>query len=259
MAITTRSVFYYGATITTDNFNLAFNEGASELNAELNVGEYTIESLMVEVERALNDTGSLEYTVSFDRSRRLVNISAPSTFAMLVSTGATAGSSVFSLLGFTGIDQTGASSYTSDSNCGSEYLPQFLFQGYLATIDNKASIEGKVSESGSGITQVASFGTKQLMKCNVTYITDIDQGNGNAIETNASGVADARAFLNNIIGKTKIEFMEDRDARSTYESFILESTKANKDGLGFELYELYAKKRPYYYETKQLTFKKITE
>lgn len=53
--IRTKSKFYYGHTIDSDNNLLDFKEGAgTELTATLNVGEYSLTDFVTEVARALN-------------------------------------------------------------------------------------------------------------------------------------------------------------------------------------------------------------
>lgn len=258
MSITTRSAFYYGHTIDDFNFRIDFDEGGSPLVAELNLGSYTLSEYVTEIARALNDAGALTYSASVDRATRLITISASGTFSLLVSTGGSAGTSTFTLAGFTGADLTGQSSYTGDSVSGSSYLPQFLLQQYVSFDDLQQAASASVNQSGSGITEVVSFGNNEFMECNITFITNINQGTGNPIETNLSGVVDARSFLQDITTKSRIEFMEDRDSPATYSKCILEATPFSREGVGYRLNELYGRGLPNYYETGRMRFRKVT-
>ena len=102
-----------------------------------------------------------------------------------------------------------------------------------------------------------SFGTVNFTELNIPFITDIDQGSNGAIETNLTGVADARAFLTAITTKNPLEFMKDRDS-ITFEKLILESTKEARDGTGYRLNELFNRGLAGYYETGKLVFRVTT-
>ena len=112
MTIETRSEFIFGHIITTNNRNIPFDEGGPELNAQLNVGTYSLTDYVVEVARAMNVVGGQTYTVSVDRATGFITISAPGTFSLLFATGATIGTGNVSLLGFAATDLTGSTSYT---------------------------------------------------------------------------------------------------------------------------------------------------
>lgn len=254
--INTRSSFYYGHSITDNNNTFSFEESGVEKVATLTVGEYTLTSFATAVTAAMTTAGAQEYSVSIDRSGRLITIYAPSAFSLLVSTGSNRGA--FSLMGFTGSDRTGTDAYQGDSASGSEYRPQFWLQNYISTDHYKEAVSASINESGSGDIQVISYGTRQFMECNIKFATNIDQGDSAPIETNLSGVDDLVDFMDNITGKTKFEFMADRDTPSDYESFLLESTPSDKNGIGYRLRELYGMKLPYYFETGTLKFRKIT-
>ena len=107
--LSTMSKWYYGHYIDTTNRNLPFNDGTDKV-AILNVGDYTLTEFVTETSRALNAASSLTFTVSVDRSTRLITIAAGSTFELQTTSGASA--NVFSLLGFSGADKTGTNTYT---------------------------------------------------------------------------------------------------------------------------------------------------
>ena len=253
-----RSSFFYGHTITSFNYYIDFNEGGSELSTTLNIGDYTLTEYGNELQRALNSKGSLTYTVGLDRSTREFSISSTGAFTLLISSGSHSGTSSYPLAGFTGADLSGLSSYTANEKSGKEYRPQFYLQRYIDKDDYVQAVNSKINKAGNGDVEAFSFGNEKFMECNIMYANDYDNGMNSVIETNLTGVANLRAFLTDLIGKTRIEFIHDRDNPEIFDSFILESSKGNKSGTGFMLKELYSKGMVGYYETGTLKFREVT-
>ena len=253
----TKSSFYFGHTINTTNFRIDFKEGAgADLVATLNIGSYALEEFKTECARAMTAAGTQTYAISLDRSTRLLTVSAASSFTLLQGTGPSSGTTAFSLMGFSTGDVTGTS-LVGDSASGSEYLPQFLLQSYISVNDYQEAATASVNQSGSGLTEVVSFGTVSFMECNITFVTDIEQGTGNPIETNLTGVADLRSFMQDITLKSRIEFIEDRATPNSFTKLILESTPTSKTGTGYRLRELYGRGLPGYFESGLLKFRKV--
>ena len=95
------------------------------------------------------------------------------------------------------------------------------------------------------------------MECNIKWVTNIDVSKTDWIDNNPTAVDDLRTFMDAITQKGTIEFMEDRDTRSIFETMILESTPESSDGVGYRLFEFTkGKKLPDWYETKMLKFRK---
>jgi hypothetical protein len=257
MSITTRSVIYYGFELSLTNRNLNFNEGGPELSAPVDIGGYSLTDGLSAVQDALNVAGALTYTVSLDRSTRLVTISTTSTFALLVSTGSQSGTSIFSLMGFTGADRTGASSYTGNLPAAFELLPQFVLQDFVDKADLQEAVEAEVNESADGTVEVVKFGTRQMYEFNIRFITNIDQGSSGVIETDLSGVANARSFLQSAVKKIPFEFMKDRSNRAIFDKILLDSTPLSSKGTGYRLVELYGQGLPGYFETGTLKMRVI--
>lgn len=257
--INTRSVFYYGHVIDETNFSLDFNEGGGEITANLNLGSYTLTEYATEVQRALNDAGALDYTVTVNRDTRILTIAASANFDLLVSTGSTLGVSTFGLAGFTGVDRTGAATYDGDTASGSEYKPQFKLQSYVPSenfvIPNRASVN--TSASGRNVETV-TFGDVNFTEFNITFVTDRPQGLDSPMENNPNAVSELRDFLTAVTKKNTIEFMPDRDNRGTFENLLLERTQSDRNGVGFQLFEMLNKSMPGFYESKRLRFRKIT-
>lgn len=258
MSITTKSLFYYGHLINDLNFYLDFNEGSGELSAEFNVGDYSLTEFATEIERAMNEAGSQEYSATIDRDTRKITISASSNFDLLISSGSHAGNDIFSLIGFTGSDQTGSNSYEGSNVSGYEYRPPFVLQRYIDFEDYQQASQASENKAASGLVEVLSFGTEKFMECNITYVTDIDTGNVPHFDNNTSSVSNLRNFLEYITKKYKIEFMPDRDTPSDYTKCILDKTQSNQTGTGFRLYEMYGKGLANWYETKTLRFRQVS-
>lgn len=255
MALKTFSAFYYGYEINNGNFYLNFDEGSGELTASVNNSDYSFTDLLTAVETALNAAGALTYTVSADRATRIVTITAASgTFKVLGATGTNVGNDAWSLLGFSAVDTALASSHAGTSASGSEYLPQIVLQNYVGPDDFKRKIDPSVNVSASGKVESVSFGTNRFMSFSMPYITDIPQSLYGVFKNNATGVADARAFMDFLIDKGPVEFMADIDDRDTFETFILDSTPLDGKGTAYRLTEMYSRGLVDYYTTGNLVF-----
>lgn len=260
MSINTIPVFYFIDPITKDNNIINFvepNISGSELTATVIIGSRSMSDLMTAVEVALNDAGANTYTVNFDRDTRIVTISADDDFDLLVSTGSNVGVGTFTLLGYTGADRTGTDTYDGDTAIGTEYIPQTKPQSFKSFDNNKDSIRASVNEAADGTIEVISYGTRQFMEMNLDWITNLARGKGNFIENNSSALDEVNEFLTFAIRKIDMEFMEDRDARSTFDTVLLESTTSSRQGTGYELKELFSRRIQDYYETGILKFRKV--
>jgi len=256
MSLKTFSQFYYGQVISEENSSLDFSEGGPVIEATLNIGDFTLNSILQEVENQLNLNGDNVYTVTVDRDSRLITISANANFELLI-TGPRQGSSVFELLGFTGSNRTGASSYTGNAPCGSVYRPQFILQDHIDPKDWAGFVDPAVNISSAGIVQVVRFGNENFLQCNIKYATNEPHPCVGPIENNPSGYDDLREFMLYLIQKNKVEFMPNRSEASNYDTFILESTEQSNTGTAFKLKELYTEGLPFHYETGVLKFRRI--
>ena len=255
MAITTRSAFTYGHDITEDNQFINFMEdGVTELSATIEVGSYYLNEFTDKIAQALNEIGDNTYTVTLARATRKFTISADANFDLLVTTGSQVAISAFSLMGFT-IDRSGAASYEADNASGSVYYPQAPLRDYVDFNDIQESVQAKVNESSSGEIEVVSYGTRNLMECNIKYATNIT--GQNYIDDSATGVSDLRTFLQYIVGKKPIEFIKDKTDFTTFEPCLLESTQRSSDGTGFQLRELYSEGLAFYFESGRLVFRRL--
>lgn len=259
MSISTRSKFYFGHTITADNQNLDFKEGAgSELTAVLEIGTYSLEEFAAEIERAMTVAGTFVYTVTVNRTTRVITIAADSAITLLGATGTHIGTGVFSLAGFAASDTGSATSHVGGSASGSSYATQFVPQDYIAPDDWQAATDGVVNKSASGRIEVVRFGTETFFQMNLKYITSVALGSGSPIRYSATGLADARTFMQYLTTKARVEFMPDEDTPGTYSTVILESTPDDKNGLAYMLKEMIGQHLPGFFETGKLKFRVVT-
>lgn len=259
-ALSTLSAFNYGHTITTANRSIDFDDGNGTQTALIRVGSYTLGEFVNQVAIALNTAAqNVTFSASLDRATRTITISGDGNFDLLISTGPSAAVSAYSLIGFTGVDLTGLSTYEGDSPSGLQYRPQFRLQNYTPFINREETAESAVATSASGVVQVASFGRVNFMDCNIKYITNRPQRikPPAPIENNPNAVSEARAFLQYIIGKRPIEFLPDRDSETNFTNCFLESSRASRDGTGFRLEELTRENLAFHFETGTLTFRQI--
>jgi hypothetical protein len=257
MSLSTHSAFYFGYEVTEDNQSLDFDEGGGELTAEIEPGSYTLTTFLDAVESALNVAGALTYTVSVNRTTRIVTISAGSNFELLAATGTHVGSGVWSLLGFPATDVSGASSFSGTSASGSEYTTQFILQSYVSPDHYRQASSAVVNEAASGIVEVVKFGDKRFIEADFKFITSRALPSVSPIRNNATGLEDASDFFVFLITKAQLEFMPDEDTPGTFYTVILESYPGFSDGTGFKFRELYDRGLPGFYETGVVKFRVI--
>lgn len=261
MTIQTIPLFYFINPVIDGNQFLPFSEptqAATELTGELFPGSRTVTDLAGEVERALNSAGQNTYTVTFDRDTREYTIAGDAVFDLLITSGLTASTSIFSLIGFTGADLTGLATYTG-APAGTAYSPQFVPQKFKSFDDNEEGISASVNESASGnVVESITFGVKRTSQMNLKYITDRFRSHGGPIINNQNAVQQVRDALSFMIKKREFELMVNRDDAATFDKVILQSTNKSKTGTSYELKELVNENLNEYYETGRLIFRRIT-
>ncbi len=256
--IKTFGKFYYGHAVTNLNRRIDFKEGAGPaLMATVDIGEYTLTDFLDAVSAALNLAGALIYTVTVDRSTRIITISATGSFTLLASSGSSIGQDPFNLMGFNAVDTSSATSHVGDFASGSEWVPQYMPQENVEFENNQMHIDGTVKQSTDGTVEAVKFGTKKIMECNYKFITDIQQSANSPILNNLDGVLNARTFLEYATTKADLEFMPDKNDPSVFTKCLLESTAEDKDGLSFKLKEQYSEGLVGYFQTGLLKFRKI--
>lgn len=255
--IQTMSQYYYGHTISTVNNWIDFKEGAGpEISAEFDVGEYSLTDFVTEGARVLNGAGGQTYTVSVDRTTRIITVSAPGPFTFLASSGTNFGRGVWPLIGFSA-DTSSATSHVATSASGYSWRPQYMGQSFVDFLDQQSAIDGVTRVSANGIVEAVKFGTKNIMDVNWKFITNYNQPSGSPVENQANAESNARDFMLYAITKADLEFMPDRDDPDTFTKCLLEATVEDGNGLGFKLKELYDQGLVGYWETGLLKFRKL--
>ena len=254
--IQTLSAFYFNTKVESTNYALDFDEGGGEIQASLDIGDYTMEELATEIARAMNVVGGQTYTCTLNRTTRIYTISASSNFSLLSFTGSRLGSSIWSTIGYvTTSDKTGANTYDGDNASGSEYRPQFILKDYIARDDFRVKEDAVVNRAVSGEIQSVTYGDGARIQMEINLITNKTGLNQSYFYSNATGKADALTFMNYLITKSKVEFMPDVSTRSTYYKVILESTEESDTGTQFSLKNMQV---PDFYTTGPLIFREIS-
>jgi hypothetical protein len=257
MALKVHSIFYYGHTIDENNNYINFKEGAGpELTAQVPVGSYTLTKFLDVIVDALNAASALDWDYSIDRATRIITLTSSGTASLLFSTGVNALNSPYALLGFDAADYIDLTSFVGSLPSGSEYRPQFPLQDYKGKDRNKKLVNAVVSKSANGDNiSVQSFGVSRFIKCNIKFITN--QPTDGILRNNPSAVEEAQDFMDYIIEKHPIEFMEDENDPETFDKVYLDAAGMGLDGTSYELMEYVDRNLPEYFETGMLTFKVI--
>lgn len=258
MSISTKSAFYYGHTVTNNNAAMDFSEdGVTELQATLNPGSYTLTEYVAEVERALNAAGALNYTVTVNRTTRIITVAASGVFELWIQSGDRASSAAWSLMGFTGgVDLTGLATYAGLTGSGSEFLPQAKLDNYIPKEVWKTKQDAVVNVAAGGIVQAVTFGDVSFYRMNVVLQVNSATPGSPLIDADANGLTKLIAFMDYLITKAPIEFMPDRATRATFDKLILESTATDKQGTEYQLKKIESVAG--YYSSGAMVFRVVT-
>ncbi len=260
MALNNYSAFYYGHTINKNNRYLNFRDAGIvdpvQYSGILEVGSFTLTQFGDKVAAAMNAQGTQEYTVTLDRDTRKFTISADTNFELLLDSGNQKTISVFSLLGFTGnVDLTGSNTYEADSPSGEAYITQTPLRNFSDFSRNREKAEAQVKTTPGGITEVVSYSVLERLKCDLPLITNyVPQ---RFIRETATGIEEAEDFMNYAIEKAPLEFIYNYKEPNNFVSCILDKTKQNRKGVGYELREKVKDSLPGYYELTGLVFLRI--
>lgn len=249
--IDTFSKFYYDTKVTARPYNgsIDINEGLGEFQVTVPTKDYTLSTLAIAIQSALNSQGTLTYSVSVDRSTRFFTISADANFDLLTNTGSTSGQAIWDLIGFdTSADLTGTDSYTGIASVGRAYFPQFKLQSYVDEKDFREINQAKKNKAARGnIVEVINFGLAKFFEMDIKFITN-EPMDGKIIKSNPTGLEDARDFLRYITELNEFEFMPDEDDPTFYK-VILESIPGYNEGTGYKLREYFDRGLKDIYET----------
>ena len=260
--IKTKSSFYFGYEIVAEPYNGRMNldEGSGEIVVEIPVGSYTLNTILVVIQNALNTQATQDYTVTADRLSRKITIASTASFDLLTNTGSGVGTSPWTLLGFdTSSDLTGLSSYTSILASAFEYRPQFILQSFVSDEDFQKPNQSVKNVAADGVTvQTISFGLAKFIQFDIKFITNRkDVADCINIEHNPTGVEDIIDLPQNFESIKDFEFNPDRANPGTFKRVIVESMPDFPEGTGYKLKELFDQNIIDVYETGVITLRVI--
>jgi len=258
MSLEVRSRFYFGHSVSSINNAIDFDEGGSELQATLNSSDFTFEQFADEIKRVMDLAGALTYTVTVNRTTRIITIAATGVFTLRITSGTRFGTTAFALAGFSGADVSGSATYDGNNVSGSVFSPQFFLQDFLAKDDNSEAVQARINESSSGKIEVIQFGSRQFVEMNIRWITNKSPTGNDLIQLDVNALANARTFMNDVVLKRPIEFMEDVADLSTFLKLQLERSPTSRNGTGFRLRERFDIPAPGYFDTGPLQFRVLT-
>ena len=251
--INTFSKFYYGYVITSTTKYLDFNEGSGQLTAILRVGHYTLQTLCDEISFQMNDVGAYGYTVTPNRTTRIITISASGTFKVLASTGTNVVNGCYSAIGLSASDGSYATSRVGTTAIGTVYTPQYKLQDYVSSSDSQMLRDATIIKSASGVSEVISFGTDMFFEFNIKFATDIYQPSSGPITNNNAGVANLRSLMQYLMNQYEVELMPNKDDPTVAYRLVLDGMKE------YKLKEQYANGLVGYFETGVLKFRVVEE
>ena len=252
--IQTRSKFYWGTLVTSENFAIDFDEGGPEKYASLPIADYTLTEYAAAWQAALRLTGTQLYNVTFNRTTRKITVSAPNPFTLRCNTGSRNATAAWAIAGFaTTSNKTGSNSYTGENPAGYEYITQLPLSQYISVEHSSVKENAAVNTTAHGITQIVHYGRGSRPKMNIRGITNKINLNMTNFYQNASGVQNALDFMEYLIDKNKVEFMPNVNDPSIFHKLFLEATPQGRNGVEFELQNMAVD----WYETGQLTFREV--
>ena len=279
MTLKTEPIFYYGFEVTSDYTWIDFREGelGSELSVSLDVGVYNLEEIRSLIENALNETGTLNYTVSVDRSTRKLSIMSGEYFELLLGTGSHSDKSALKCFGFSnypvwgekhlygepdlfyGDTDTGLFPvHSAKFKAGFSFDPQFCAQDFRDADNNSALRSPSVNESVDGsCVEVISFGEDRFYDFNFRYITNLAMPCGGPIRNDPNALDNVNAFMGWAIKRKVIEYIPDKRNPNIFYKIRLEKSRGSSKGTGYSLKELYSRGLPDFYETGILTFRRL--
>lgn len=251
MALRNKSLFLYGFTVDSSNNSLDFaiNGGSTRLGT-LKYGYYTLNSLMTEVKRALEEQAAgFTFDYEIDRSiagglQNRVKISISSgTLTLRFGSGPRKSSSCASLIGFNPLNVTGAELW-SNFTAGTTLLSEREGYTYLSP-DLMRRVRGSVNISASGIKESIVYEVQQFSQVEFRY------------EPEAKAQTQWRALFDWMIQQRPIELTPDYTLSSEVIEATLEKTSADQNGLAYTLTEMLPD-FPFFYRTGLITFRKST-
>lgn len=250
MALRDRSLLLYGLEVTKFNQSLDFRAVSLGpiLQATLNLGFYSLTSLMTEIKRALQAADPAHiYTVTANRTvngglENRVTISTNGVYLdLLYLSGPRTSTTVAPLIGFAVTDRTGATTYTGTLSCGTVLVPDFVGYNYLST-DFNHKVYGAVNVSASGVKEAVVFQIQKFWQVQFKY------------ETQVKVVSEWLPLLDWAIQQRLLEFTPEISSPNTFFEGTIEKTSDDGKGLGYKFMEMLPN-YPFNYDTGLLTFR----
>ena len=247
MTVFTKSLFYYGHTVTRENRSIDFKEGSSNFSAFLRVGSYGLQDFALEITRAMNLVSDNNYISSINRVNRTIEITGDIAFELLPATGVNSGTSALPLAGFD-VDTSSQTSHEGGAS-GKMFEPLLILQDFTPFDFDVESTDAVVNETASGRVETVTYGLSRFMSCNIRFQTNKSI---NGVK-NENAVSELKEFMDYIITKGTIEFMSNKGETSSFTPCILESTARSSLGVGYRLEE--SNGIPGFYDTGRLVFR----
>lgn len=251
MALTSRSLFLYGFEITDNNKYLDFqiSGGGPELTATLDIGFYSLTGLLNAIKSKMEaaDPTNL-YSASADRTvnsglENRVTISTTGGYLdLLFSSGVHTATSIASLIGFPGTDETGATSYTGTASAGTAVVSTLEGYSYLGP-EFSRKVFGSVNISASGDKEALVFQIQQFLEVTFKY------------EPEDYVVSDWVPFFNWAIEQKPFDFTPQIEAPGTAYDVTMESTQSDSLALGYRITEMLPT-HPFLYTTGPLKMRR---
>jgi hypothetical protein len=249
MALSSKSLFVYGLTVTTLNQNIDFQNVSSGpvLTAQIALGFYSPQSLAQAVALAIQSVDATNiYSVTVNTNiaggtQNRITIATNGTFlSLLFSSGPNATTSAASLMGFNPTDYTGATSYTGSASVGTTLIPDFIGYSFLNDLNTK-KVFGAVNVSASGLKEAVTFNIQLFIQVDFKY----------EAKANLLNWQNLFAWL---IQQKTFDFTPEISIPDAFFTCTLESTDYDKQGLGYQMKEMLPD-FPNFYETGTLIFR----
>lgn len=254
MALKQKSLILYGLQITANNRSIDFqltNAGPIR-QATLNLGYYSLSSLLTEIGRALSAAdNSVTYTVTADRTvagglqNRITIAASGSFFSLLFGSGPRAASALAPLIGFNSTDYTGALTYTGAASAGTSLVTSYIGYNYMPP-ELYQEVMGSRSISASGVKEAVVFQVQQFIGVEFKY------------EPKSAATSSWAAFLQWAIQQRVFDFTPEYDVPGTFYQVTLEKSQTNQNGLAYQMKEQLPQ-FPNYYTTGPLTFRVVMQ
>lgn len=253
MALKAKSLFLYGYEITALNRSLDFKavSGGPVLLATLDLGFYSLSSLLLEIKRAMETVDLVnKYTVTASRTvnggleNRVTIATNGSYLDLLFATGPRVISSVAPLIGFAATDRTGSLSYIGTLSSGTALVPDYVGYNYLGPEFNR-SVFGALNISARGDKEAIVWNVQKFIQVEFKY------------EPEAKVISEWTDFLTWAIEQKPFEFTPEISTGYVFYEVTLETTQADGKGLGYMMTEMLPE-FPFYYRTGALKFRQKT-